>query len=535
MEELAVASGRDILRLFDAAVGWLESRAGMLDSINVFPVPDGDTGANMLRTMKAALAAAGWPHGSAPGSGSDSPHASTVVAALARGAFEGARGNSGVILSQLFRGLASALAGKTRCTADDLRDGFRKAHEFARAGLAQPVEGTILTVLGDVARALETRQMRGSIPFSVALETAVDAAKESVMRSPFLLAVLRESGVVDAGAKGLFFILEGALRAVKADAALPDIREWSPLPAPEDSFADRPTAGWLSGGYCTGLIIEGTNLSADEIRGVLTEKGSSLIVAGTGDAVRIHIHTMEPDSVLAYARSRGTVSRIEVEALPETGARDVPVAVVAVVPGEGFIDVFRGLGAHAIVTHAGGQQAKTEEILAGARTIAAARLIILPNGQEGIAPAEEAARICGRDAMVVPTRTIPQGIAAAVAFRHEEGLAENVSLMRAAAGAVRTLEISWDPAGGDGSPDPVSAFLDGQDTGTFDSPTRALEALVSRIDLAAAGIVTLYIGAGVEEHVVQRIHEWLIARQSLLSIEGIESRQRRPQLIIGVE
>lgn len=428
------------------------------------------------------------------------------------------------------------LPGKTSCTADDLRTGFQNAHAFARAGLARPVEGTILTVLGDVARALEMPRPRGPLPFSAALERAVDAAKESVTRSPFLLAVLRESGVVDAGAQGLFFILEGALRAVSSDGPSTGVRKWSATPVPADSTAARPTTGWLSDAFCTGLIVEGTDLSADDIRCALEPKGSSLIVAGNGGAVRIHIHTTDPDSVLAFARSLGTISRIEVEALPETGGGgDASLAVLAIVPDEGFIEIFRGLGAHTLPRPSSSGSADADDILSSVRRLAASRVIILPNSEAGIASAEDAARAVDKEAVVVPTRTIPQGIAAAVALRHDEGLERNASLMRTAMDAVRTFEISWNASGGDGAPGPVSASLDGREAARFDTPVGALENLISRIDMSSAEIVTIYVGAGVEPETVERICARFLARHRSLSIERVESRQARPQLVIGVE
>jgi uncharacterized protein len=336
MREASSASGQDLLRMFTRASTILQERAAAVDAINVFPVPDGDTGTNLLFTLQAAVQAASdeaQDHDGAPST------ACRVSAAMARGALEKARGNSGMLLSQLFRGLSLALDGRESCGARELAAAFRHADSLARSSLAAPVEGTIITVYADVSRALGERRGHGG--FTDALTAAVDAARRSVDRTPALMPLLRESGVVDAGAQGLLLVLEGALASRDSrDDAAPQagsegavgtdsgpeprlVRPQTASPA-QGGAREGPAPGVARGGaaradpeagWCTSFFLSTPSLSVAEVRSRMAARAVSVIVAGDERAVRVHAHTADPDGLLRFAGTIGSVSGVDIQDL----------------------------------------------------------------------------------------------------------------------------------------------------------------------------------------------------------------------------
>lgn len=500
------ADGATLLRMLESAAQQLSRGARTLNALNVFPVPDGDTGTNMLATVRAALAAAPSPPASA----------AAVSAAFARGAMEGARGNSGIILSQFFRGLAEALDGRDTCSAADLADGFSRAEAYARGAISDPKEGTILTVLADVSRALGGPVSMKRTSLSSALETAVAAAAASVERTPSLLPVLRESGVVDAGAEGMLLLLQGWMRVLcdgKAAAAQPVLPPGLPHLLPKSG----------SYGFCTELIVAGEELPLAAMRRRLEEEGTSVILAGDGRAVRVHVHTPRPDDVIAYARSLGTVSRLEVQdmdrqhrdsSLPAGGrAREQDTAVVALVEGEGLEAVFRSMGSEAILLGGRAGEPTPSAITRAIRELPARQIILVPTS----APACEAARTAGwpdgKSVRVIPSRTIPQGIAALVGFRYDQGAEENAAAMEDALAGVRSVEILA------GSADPVSEL------------ERKL------VDLASPSVegITIYGGRGAAPGLLEEAAAACRARFPGCTVESVRGGQPDPLLVVSLE
>ncbi len=513
MKRREAADGVTLLLMLDSALDWLENSASSLDALNVFPVPDGDTGTNMLLTVRAARQAL-------PRSSAALP-AGAAAAAMAHGAMEGAHGNSGIILSQFFAGLASALEGKDACTAADFAAGVVRAERLARDAISDPAEGTILTVLTDVSRALGAGGAHGGEGSSAAtlgdaLEAAVAAAAASVERTPALLPVLREAGVVDAGAKGLLTILEGFLHAL--DNGRPQARQ-QPSEAPRRM---PPAGGQESFGFCTEFLLSGEALPLAAIRERLGREGTSVILAGDGKTARIHLHTVAPDAVIEYARSMGTVSRLEVQdldrqcgAVSRGASRPAPrtdLAVLACVDGSGFAAVFRSMGAETIEPAdraAGPVRADFEG--AFARTECRA-ILVLPNSEQALAVARAAAPPAGVEVRVVPAVTPPQGIAALMAFRFDAGVEQNAAAMAAALAGVRTLETA-----GPGDPE------------------AEMGRLLAAEDPSFSGVITVYGGQAAPPGAVERIAASCRARFPGASVEAVRGGQARAALIVSLE
>ena len=502
MERIAAADGWTLLRMLESAADWLEPSAESLDALNVFPVPDGDTGTNMLLTVKAALEAVS--SASAPDS------AAAVSAAMARGAMEGARGNSGIILSQFFRGLASALEAREVCSPEDFATAFSRAESFARSGISDPTEGTILTVLADVARALSDGLPSDGGSLAAALETAVAAAAASVERTPSLLAVLRESGVVDAGAKGMLLILEGCLRALE-DGRGAAAR--APLPASLPSRLPRRAGSY---GFCTEFLLSGESLPLASIRGRLEQEGTSVILVGDDATARVHIHTNRPEAVIEYARSVGSVSRLEVQDLDkQCAAVAMPphIAVISLVEGDGIAAVFRSMGAEVVVADPRAGWREPEEIARALGRVSARQVIFLPNSDVAREVAEKTRVPEGTTVRVVPSRSVPQGIAALIAFTLDKGLEANVAAMTCAFGAVRTLEVT---------------------AGTAD-PVLALEGLLAKEETGSVEVVTIYQGAGASASVVESALAACRHFCPRAVVDCVPGGQASPLLIVSLE
>lgn len=495
-QQVATADGQMLVRMLASAGERLEAGAASLDALNVFPVPDGDTGTNMLATVRAALEAASRAPDRAPGPEAALPAAAAVSAAMARGAMEGARGNSGIILSQFFRGLAAALEGKDACSPADMAQAFRHAEAFARSGISEPAEGTILTVLGDVARALSDHRARGGSSLNATLVAAVAAAAASVERTPTLLAALRDAGVVDAGAQGMLLVLEGFLDALTGGTT--SRSAISTVASGKASGPAHRTPRTRSYGFCTEFLLSGAALPLDSIRARLAQDGTSVILVGDQTTARIHLHTAHPDAVVAYARSLGTVANLEIHdldrqsdaaalasAATEAGRRGPEV--VALVEGEGFAAIFASLGA---IPYVGDPACALEGV-------SAREVIVLPNSASALDAAGSIRTPDGVTVRIVPSRTAPEGIAALVAYRFDLDAAANAAAMTRAAAAVRTIEIPT------GDPDPLGnleRLLDAAARGRVDVATvyRGADADAALAERAAAACRAAFPQAGVE-------------------------------------
>ncbi len=480
---------------FRAAAAGLEAAVDEVNALNVFPVPDGDTGSNMMATVRAALAEA-----EALG---PTASAERVASAAAFGALMGARGNSGVITSQILRGLADGLAGKTRFNALDLANALDLGTKAAYGAVAKPVEGTILTVIREAsAAAVAAAEHEPTI--DAVLGSTTKAAHKAVAKTPTLLAILREAGVVDSGGQGLFRLFEGANAFVTGDAKvsarLPGAvgvvaaAGDAPTGASATHAGAPPGAGMRDEGFGFETMFlaqaePGKPLDVDAIRGHLESIGESVLVAGDARAIKVHIHNERPDQVLAYALGLGQLSKISVENLdqqasdvretraaafagdghaPEARAsgagttaietpvhaesdgasaagaagEQLPLAVVAVAAGEGLAAIFRDFGVHKVVY--GGQTANpsTGELLEAVKSVDAREILLLPNNPNVVLAARQVSKLADRPVAVVATRNAAEGFAAMLALDPEKSAAENATEMTAAGRAVQSLAVT---------------------------------------------------------------------------------------------
>jgi DAK2 domain fusion protein YloV len=543
MKQVDTIGGQDFKEMFSAATNWLEKSAPDIDALNVFPVPDGDCGTNMLLTMRSSMEEAGR---------TPSQSINIVAQAMAKGALMGARGNSGVILSQIWRGVANSIDGKDRINGAELAEALTLASDTAYKGLSNPVEGTILTVLNDSAKAAREKATGDTDVIGV-LEFAIDAASESVANTPVLLAVLREAGVVDAGGQGLLTLLEGALLYLRGDVQLMQFRK-SRVIASNVPVTAKPiqllAEEEVPFGYCTEFLLKGESLNVKRLRGKLKRKGESLIVVGDDSTIRVHIHTLDPGNVLHYVTSLGTLGTVSIRnmdeqhedflAMQKSRMPSVDMAIVAIVPGEGLADVFTSLGAAAIVPGGQTMNPSTKDILQSVEAVPSDKVIILPNNKNVVPSAQQVETVTNKHVKVVPTETIPQGAAALLAFDYEADFDTNATLMAEATKTVTTIEItratrSTKLNGLVIKKKQAIGLIDGHILGVEDKPSDVLNVLMARIDLGKKEVITIYFGSDTQEKEADQVASSVREAFPNLQVEVVNGGQPHYNYIVSAE
>ncbi|HEY7983755.1 MAG TPA: DAK2 domain-containing protein [Ktedonobacterales bacterium] len=448
-----------------ASYTWLSEHRDAINLLNVFPVPDGDTGTNMSLTLKAATEAIAQ---------ADDTAAYVIAERLSRGALMGARGNSGVILSQILRGLSTGMEKKETVTPADLAAALNVAQQMAYRAVIKPVEGTILTVVRESAQAAEASAANGpDIP--TFLGDIVTAARAAVARTPDLLPTLKQAGVVDAGGQGLTTIFEGMWRYTRGETVTMTERQEQGASAEvhrgnvtiEEEF-----------GYEVVFLLHGENLNLEEIRDTITRMGGvSTVVAGDARLLKVHTHTPAPGQILDYGVSLGSLEDINIENLqaqslryaaagaaergevpptPATGARATAVATppaapkrevgevatVVVAAGDGWTKVFESLGVAAIVPGGQTMNPSTQELLDAVESVPSGKVLLLPNNGNVIMSANQVPQLSTKEVHVVPTKSLPQGITALLAYNFDADFAANCEAMDRAVADVATIEIT---------------------------------------------------------------------------------------------
>ncbi len=534
--------------MFAAATSWLEKSASDIDALNVFPVPDGDTGTNMLLTMRSTIEAAYKVN---------DPTVSSVSQAMATGALMGARGNSGVILSQIWSGVAQGLSDKDTASGTDIADALTQASEVAYKGLNNPVEGTILTVIKDTAKAARSEAGKNGGDITSVLETAVNAASESVANTPTLLPVLKEAGVVDAGGQGLFTLLDGALRYLRGEAEAMQFRKPQivaskiPLTPKTMTAPERVGEDEIPYGYCTEFLLKGQELEPDKLRKRLKRRGQSLIVVGDQNTVRVHIHTLNPGKIIQLATSLGTVHSVNMRNMDEqhqdflemqkARAPVAGVEIVAVAAGEGLSDVFSSLGVASVVSGGQTMNPSTKDILQAVTRLASNNVIILPNNKNIVMTAEKVQQFTEKNVRVVPSKTIPQGVAAILAFDYESDFETNIKLMTEALASVKTIEITRAVRATKlnglviKKKQAIGVLNDGEIISVADEPETALYKALSHVSPEKSEVLTIYYGDDTDENQALKTKEDISARYPNLQVEVVKGGQPHYNYIVSIE
>jgi hypothetical protein len=539
--------GQDLKQLVEAGLTWLKTNQQTVNALNVFPVPDGDTGTNMMLTMTSA-----WNEIANSGV----THAGQMVSAVAQGALMGARGNSGVILSQLWRGFARGLQNKEFIDAETLAVAFRAAKETAYKGVVRPVEGTILTVSRDIATEAALAVNDTKDPVEI-LRRCVAAADASVQRTPDLLPVLKQAGVVDSGGKGLFFILEGMLRFLDNQSLESPLVSVQPLSAMnlENAMED------VEEGQDFEVVVDfkpNGMLDLQSFYNRLEEMGTSIQV-GEGDGMyRMHIHVpldkrYEP---IDYIMDVGTITKVAMENLlaqmDDIGrsargsklelAQIEPgqIAVVAVSPGPGLSRIFASLGVAAIVEGGQTMNPSTKDILDAFENLPTSKVIILPNNKNIIFAAEQAREVTVKDVEIVASRTIPQGMAALLHLNPDGDLNTVAEKMRKAASSIKTGEVtiatrSVEIDGVSVKEGQVIGLLDGQLSVSVDSIEQACLGLLEKASAADYELITLFYGSDLSHAEANRIADIIRKTYPSQEIEVQEGGQPHYQFIMSIE
>lgn len=535
---LVSLGGQEIRQLFAASTAWLEKHSAYVNSLNVFPVPDGDSGTNMLLTMQAAMKEVG---------ASPEHSAGAICKLLSHGALLGARGNSGVILSQIIRGFARSIEKKETITANDFAVAMVEAQRTAYKGVVKPVEGTILTVVREAADAATVAAAQ-SDDLRVVLSKTVDAARVSVLKTPTLLPVLKEAGVVDAGGQGLLVILEGALKYLNGESMELAASGVSAQALEQLEHAE----GW---GFDIQFHVRGKNLDVEGIREKISSMGESALIVGDETLVKVHVHAPTPGAILDYGCSVGIITNVIIENMQEqyidfmagqsarasvTADEIVGIGTVAVAPGAGFARVFESLGVGKII--AGGQtmNPSTQDLLNAIEAVKSEQVILLPNNKNIIPAAEQTKHLTQKKIAIVPTKTIPQGIAALLAFNFQSDLDTNLKTMERAAKQIKTLEVtiatrsvkleSLEVKEGD-----FIALLDDDLQGAGKDRTALTLEMLERMDAADAEIITVYYGEVITANQAQELAEQIRKMYPAQEIEVVNGGQPHYHFILSVE
>ncbi|MTI81960.1 MAG: DAK2 domain-containing protein [Firmicutes bacterium] len=431
--------GRGMKHILMGSVNYLAQYKAEIDALNVFPVPDGDTGTNMYLTLLEAAKAAQKV---------DNNNLDEIIKAAANGCLMGARGNSGVILSQVVRGFANALSGKATANASDLAAAIVEGAELSYKAVAEPVEGTILTVLRDSAEAAGHATKRSS-ELSRFMVAVYRQAQKSLEATPEKLAVLKEAGVVDAGGKGWVIILKGILYALKRAEQIELLQDFTATQqkrlaeyTPEQFDSD------IIFTYCTEFLLKGSDIPLEQVKRELQPYGDCLMVVGTQEVTKVHIHSNHPGLVLETCLNYGSLHNLKISNMQEQNKninkkKEAKLtSVISVGVGEGIVNIMESLGVDTVITGGQTMNPSTEDLLQAVNNAPSDNIIILPNNKNIIMAAEQAANMNEKSVLVIPTVSIPQGLSALLAYNPKGTLDGNKERMNEAWEVVRTGEIT---------------------------------------------------------------------------------------------
>jgi len=547
----------------------LEQRKKEIDALNVFPVPDGDTGTNMNLTFKAASLAADKVTG-------NSVH--EVASAASTGSLMGARGNSGVILSQIMRGIARGLEGLNEANALQMAHALQTGVESAYKAVMKPVEGTILTVSRETARGAYLKAKSGTTDILEVLKTGCEKGEEALARTPEMLPVLKQAGVVDAGGQGFLTILYGWISALEG-------KEIGYTEVQQEEIQVSEVSGIiavesLEFPYCTEFLVKGNGLDPDVLRQALLDKGDCLLVVGTEDVVKIHIHTRNPGLILDYAIQYGSLHEVQIHNMlaqnelaahqtknaPEsseaayigeladaslgvpsgqaapvgtTGVREY--GIVAVAMGEGIAQIFTSLGVDEVVFGGQTMNPSTSDLAEAIRKVPARHIFLLPNNSNIIMAAGQVNELIeDKEIYVIPTKTIPQAIASLLAFNSDSLPEENVQNMTTAFRQVSSGEVTYAVRNSQyGELEIAEGDILGLIEGTIKTTGRDIfdvaKNVLEEMNWREKDLVTIFYGKDMAEEDVSLLTDWLSEEKPEIEVEVYSGKQPLYYYILGVE
>jgi len=511
-------TGNDFLRSIKAGCIKLEHNRDSVDLLNVFPVPDGDTGTNMYLTLMSAVR---------EGEKNRDKPLGKLAKSISMGSLMGARGNSGVILSQIFRGMAKVLEGKEQAGAMDIAQALKTGADTAYEAVMKPVEGTILTVTREIGKACEAEAKKNDDIMAVLL-AGIQAGHATLARTPSMLPILKEAGVVDAGGRGFLFFLEGFVEglAQEREIKLEQYREMTPA---ETTISREEIK--LDFQYCTEVLIKGENLDPLDVRDHLAPLGDSLLVVGGDDLVKVHVHSNHPGKVLETCLQWGQLSDIKInnmleeahehrlimeEALQNQGnpVNQKPIGLVAVSAGDGVGEILESLGVDMLVQGGQTMNPSTEDLLNACNQVNAQAVIILPNNSNIIMAAQQVVELCDKKVVVVPTRSVMQAITALIAYDSEGDIEEVAQEMTSHLDHVTYGEVTY--AVRDSAVNGLT-IKEGDTIGliqdkvvlTSTSAEEAVAELLKEMISEDSELITLLYGEGVTEEDSQALKERL--------------------------
>lgn len=542
-------NGEHLYYMMSNAANKLELQSEYVNSLNVFPVPDGDTGTNMSMTFRAAVKEI---------EGMDNKNIGEVSKKLAKGALMGARGNSGVILSQILRGISKGLEGKEEADASEFANALLEGSKSAYKAVMRPTEGTILTIIrtaGEVAVALKEDNIT---------ELMREVCRESKImldKTPEMLPALKKAKVVDSGGMGLLIILQGMQEALenglKVTTGTPQAVKSSAAKAQRSETMSEED---IKFGYCTEFIILGDSNHAEEFKSKVINKGDSLVVVGYEDVIKVHIHTNNPGKVLEEAVKFGELSKIKIDNMREehremlegmyeeaaeteesvAAGEFKKYAFISVAMGEGMKNIFKDLGVDYVIEGGQTMNPSTQDMLEAIEKLNAEHIFILPNNKNIIMAANQAAEISDKDIRVIPTKTIPQGITCITMFNPDADVEENTEELKEAMEMVKTTSVTYavrdtEVDGKEIKEGNILGLVEGKIKEVGEDPYKVAEDLIDSLVDEDSELITIFYGKDCEEEKVDALIEKLEGKYEDLDVQCYNGEQPLYYFIMSVE
>ena len=537
--------GKKLRDMFVSGANNLQNHKELVDKLNVFPVPDGDTGTNMSLTISYAMKEL---------SKVDNDEITNIGKALSKGSLMGARGNSGVILSQIIRGIAKSVEGKEILTTMDFANALKSGSDTAYKAVIKPIEGTILTVVRESSEAAVKIASKED-DFAKFLELVIDEANNSLNRTPELLKALKEAGVVDSGGKGLVLVYEGMLSALKGnhieiqDASANQVKE---VNVPQGNIVTED----IKFQYCTEFILESDKVDDLQVRDKMLKYGDSLVVVGDDGVIKVHVHTNDPGLVLQEALAYGQLLTIKIENMKlqhentlveanysenaSTVEEEKEFGFIATSMGDGLAKIFKDFGVDHIIEGGQTMNPSTEDFMNAIDTINAKNIFIFPNNSNIIMAANQAKELSDKNIVVIPTKNTPQGFTALVSFNGDASVEENEAAMMESLGLVKSGQVTYavrdtvmnDVEVKEGN---IIAIAEGKLQAAGDSVDEITTKLVENLVDEDSAIITLFYGEDVSEEQANNLRDELEEQFEDIDVELYYGGQPLYYYLISVE